>query len=181
MTRHPTEDRNLLSAAVAGDARAFVQLLQEYDHPLRALVYGIVRDRDTMDDVLQEAYLKAYRSLGSFDSRSSFRTWIYRIAANAAIDEVRRRRPVTTIDGHDEPVARHRPDEEASDRTDIDRALDRLPADQRSVVLLVDGHGFDYAATADLLDIRPGTVGSRLHQARATLRSLLITAEGPNR
>jgi RNA polymerase sigma-70 factor, ECF subfamily len=121
--------------------------------------------------VLQEAYTKAFVAWHKFRGDSSFRTWLFRIVHNAAIDEVRKQKNVVSIDEHiAEPettpvdVAAH---------LDIDRALAQLPMAQRTAVVLVDGEGFDYATAAEILGVPLGTVASRVHQARTTLRRLL--------
>lgn len=126
-----------------------------------------------MDDALQETYLKAFKSLPDFAGNASIGTWLYRIAYNVCMDELRRktRRPTPALqDPADKPDPVPGPAEIAAGRHDLGRALSRLPEDQRATVLLVDGQGMDYRQVAAVLGVSVGTVGSRLARARGTLR-----------
>ena len=162
--------RSLVRAAAGGDHGAFLELVRPHDHALRGLAYRMLRDRDLMDDALQDAYLAAYRSLPRFRGESSFKTWIFRITHNACIDIIRRRRPTQELDDLDWAV-------DVADtnelRLDLAEALDRLPPIHRAVLLLVDANGFDYQAAADVLGIPVGTVRSRLARAREAMRQLM--------
>ena len=167
-------DELVVARARRGDQDAFARIVGHYDHRLRALAYRLLGDRDRMDDVLQEVYVKAFRSLPRFKGESALGTWLYRIAYNACIDDLRRRpalEPVT----YDETIVdpRSGPAEVAVRRQDLAAALATLPPDQRAAVLLVDAYGLDYADAAEVLGVRAGTIGSRLSRARAALRSTL--------
>ncbi len=136
-----------------------------------------------MDDVLQEVYVKAFRSLPGFKGESGLGTWLYRITYNACIDDLRRR--PQTIPGTDDEHRsasfadpRPGPADVAVGRADLAAALDRLPLDQRAAVLLVDAYGVDYAEAAEVLGVRPGTIGSRLNRARTSLREALDGGQG---
>lgn len=162
--------------ATGESADAFITMIQHYDRPLRALVFRLMGDRDVMDDVLQDVYLRAYRALPSFRGESAPGTWLYRIAYNVCIDELRRRQRQPRVpldDMHDEPHDGIDPGDLAAMRGDVARALGELPHDQRAAVLLVDAHGFDYARAGDILGVPPGTVGSRVSRARSALRLAL--------
>jgi RNA polymerase sigma-70 factor (ECF subfamily) len=167
----------LVARSKAGDHRAFAELLRAHDHRMRALVYRMTGSRQAMDDVLQDAYLKAYRSLPRFQGDASFATWLNRIVANTCIDHgrQRRRRPVVPLDEASMAVVddEARADQRVPERSAINQALAGLPSDQRLAVLLVDGDGLTYDQAADLLGTRPGTVASRLSRARSTLRTRL--------
>ncbi|MEP7054798.1 MAG: sigma-70 family RNA polymerase sigma factor [Actinomycetota bacterium] len=158
------------------DPDAFIEMIKHYDRPLRALVYRLMGDRDVMDDVLQDVYLRAFRALPSFRGDAAPGTWLYRIAYNVCIDELRRRQrqPRVPLDEmHDQPHDGIDPGDVATMRGDVAQALGELPMDQRAAVLLVDAHGYDYARAGDILGVPPGTVGSRVSRARATLRLAL--------
>ncbi len=159
--------------ARAGDPAAFAELVRDHDAGLRALAYRLLADRSRMDDVLQEAYLKAYRSLPRFEGGSAVGTWLYRIVYNACIDDLRARdrRPVRALAEEAtelNPVPG--PEDRLGDRWALADALGRLPEDQRAAVVLVDAQGFDYAAAAEVLGVASGTIASRLSRAHATLR-----------
>jgi RNA polymerase sigma-70 factor, ECF subfamily len=162
------------------DPDAFVALCRTHDHALRALVWRLVGDRDVMDDVLQETYLKAYRNRGAFRGEASLGTWLYRIAYNAAMDELRRsgRRPTAPLElVEDRPSAALGPADLAMLRGDLAAALDSLTPESRAAVLLVDAEGLDYAAAGLVLGVAPGTVGSRVSRARAVLRAALTPGD----
>jgi RNA polymerase sigma-70 factor (ECF subfamily) len=155
------------------DPDAFISMIKLYDRPLRALVYRLMGDRDVMDDVLQDVYLRAYRALPSFRGDAAPGTWLYRIAYNVCIDELRRRQRQPRVpldDMYEEPHDGIDPGDVAAMRGDVALALGELPLDQRAAVLLVDVHGFDYARAGEILGVPAGTVGSRVSRARATLR-----------
>jgi len=176
-------DELVVARARRGDHRAFARIVDHYDHRLRALAFRLLGDPDRMDDVLQDAYVKAFRGLAGFKGDSSLGTWLYRITYNACIDDLRRR-PAAPSSVDDEGDARRWPDagpdpaDVATQRRDLAVALDRLPPDQRAAVLLVDAYGLNYDQAAEVLGVRAGTVGSRLTRARTVLRRALEEVDG---
>jgi RNA polymerase sigma-70 factor (ECF subfamily) len=166
-------DELLLARARRGDAAAFGLLLRAADESHRRLAFRLLGDRQSMDDVLQEAYVRAFRALPQFRGGSAFGTWLYRIVYNACLDEVRRsHREVLLGDlpGEDSPGG-------VEDRLDLEAALAALPPELRAVVLLVDAQGLSYDEAAEVFGVAPGTIGSRLNRARATLRAALEGGE----
>jgi RNA polymerase sigma-70 factor (ECF subfamily) len=137
-------------------------------------------------DATQEALIAITRGIGRFDGRARFATWAYRVATNACLDELRRRRrrPVAGLpdeDTTDESWRGGGPslDDTIADRVVLDRALAALPLEFRSAIVLRDVCQLDYAEIAEVLDIPPGTVRSRIARGRAALaRSLDPTAGG---
>jgi RNA polymerase sigma-70 factor (ECF subfamily) len=167
-------DRRILDRARRGDERAFEAVVRHYDEGLRALAFRLLGDRASMDDALQEAYVKAYRALPRFRGDSSPGTWLYRIAYNACLDELRRRRRVVALDSVREAADRRAgPADAAAVRGGLAAALAGLPPEDRAAVLLVDAAGFDYRDAAAVLAVPEGTVASRLHRARRALRRAL--------
>jgi RNA polymerase sigma-70 factor, ECF subfamily len=165
-----------LAAARRGDERAFAELIERYDEGLRALAYRLLGDRDRMDDVLQEAYVRAYRGLGRFRGESTVATWLYRIVYNACVDELGRSHeavpaPIAEVDAWVDPAPEV--GEAVARRQGLATALAALPPDDRAAVLLVDARGFSYDDAADVLGVPSGTVASRLNRARAALRRVL--------
>ena len=157
-----------------GDADRFAEIVAEHDRPLRALAFRLLGDREAMDDVLQEAYAKAFRALPRFRGEAATGTWLYRIVYNACLDQLRRERllaelPLETA----APASAPDPGEAAARREELAAALAALVPDQRAAVLLVDAEGFDYPAAARVLGVRVGTLASRLSRARASLRRAL--------
>ncbi|HEU5362637.1 MAG TPA: sigma-70 family RNA polymerase sigma factor [Gaiellaceae bacterium] len=164
-------DPRIVDRARRGDPRAFAQLVRHYDDGLRALAYRLLGDRSRMDDALQEAYVSAFRALPGFRGEAELGTWLYRIAYNACIDELRRARTVVPLDSVRERAdPSPAPDERIAVRGDLGAALATLPPEDRAAVLLVDAQGFDYRSAAEILGVPEGTVASRLSRARAALR-----------
>jgi RNA polymerase sigma-70 factor (ECF subfamily) len=174
-------DPRTVERARRGDRDAFGELVRHYDPALRALCYRLLGSREQMDDVLQEAYVRAFRGLPRYRRRAALGTWLYRIVYNACIDELRRsrRHAALPLDELAEPPdPQPEPIETVAWRQDLARALAGLPPEDRAAVLLVDAHGLDYRAAAEVLGVPAGTVASRLHRARARLRHALEEHEG---
>jgi RNA polymerase sigma-70 factor (ECF subfamily) len=187
-------DEQLVASAKAGDRRALDALLRRhYDrvHAVCARIAGATRDAD---DAAQEAMIRIVRSLDRFDGRSAFGTWAYRIATNAALDELRKRqrRPQLHIVDDDAPDAvphqapadelAHRQVDAVADRLAIEAALAELPEDFRIPVVMRDVGDLDYAEIAVELGVPIGTVKSRIARGRRMLVERLGNqADGPER
>lgn len=171
--------RGVVRAACRGDHRAFRRLVDRYDDGLRRLAFHLLGSREAMDDVLQEAYLSAYRGLPQFRGESEVGTWLYRIAYTSCLQRLRRKeRLEPTEDRELEALAAPEPDpaDEVEQRDEVHRALAALSPEQCAAVLLVHRDGFSYADTAEILGVPVGTVASRVAGARRILeKSLTIT------
>jgi RNA polymerase sigma-70 factor (ECF subfamily) len=172
----PTDrpDLELVAAAVAGDRGALDDLLRRHHDRLYAICRRLAGNDADAADATQEALLAIVRGLSRFDGRSSFTTWSYRVATNACLDELRRRsrRPVPGLEARVEPAApgdHHQVD----DRLVLDAVLPLLDEDFRVAVVLRDVAGLDYAQIAEVLQIPPGTVRSRIARGRRHLARLL--------
>jgi RNA polymerase sigma-70 factor, ECF subfamily len=181
------DDSALIERCRAGDVAAFEPLVEKYRQRVWRVAYQMVRDREEAWDVAQEAFIRAYQSLASFRGQSAFYTWLFRIVVNLATDRVRQRaargrafgtEPVPEEDWErampDEVTAG--PDEETARREErerIARALDGLPENFRTIIVLSDVEGLSYREIAQVLEIPMGTVMSRLHNARKRLRQIL--------
>lgn len=129
---------------------------------------------DNVDDVMQITYLAAFKSWSQFSGRSAPTTWLYSIAVRAALDHLRTtRRSAGMILRLRHPTVVEDTAAIASESIDLARALQRLPIDQRVVLLLVDGQGFSHEDAAAALNIPIGTVGSRLSRSRTAMREAL--------
>ena len=153
------------------DADAFVELVERHDLSHRRLAFRLLGDSGRMDDVLQEAYVRAFRALPRFRGDSSLETWLYRIVYNACIDDLRRRREHETLEEWDDRLVAA--PTEPEERLDLAAALASLPPELRAVVLLVDAEGLSYAEAADVLGAPAGTIASRLNRARSHLQAVL--------
>ncbi len=185
--RSADPDEVSLAAARAGDRRALDDLLRRHQPRLWAVCRRLTGSDADADDAAQNALIAIVRALPSFDGRSRFGTWAYRIAVNASLDELRRRRrradPGLPGDadlsgpgaggGGFEPVATTVGPESAALAADVDAALRRLPPDFRAAVVLRDLCGLDYAEIAEILGVPTGTVRSRISRGRSALAPLL--------
>ena len=166
------DDRALVARAIDGDRRALELLLDRHADRIHAVCRRIVAHPEDALDATQEAMIAIARGITRFDGRAAFSTWCYRIATNAAIDELRRarRRPIPAHPDAPEPVARGSgPADVVTARLDVDAALREVPEEFRVAVVLRDLCDLDYAEIADVLDVPPGTVRSRISRGRAIL------------
>lgn len=176
-------DADLLPAAQAGDRDALDALLRRHEEQLHAVCRRVTGDPTDALDALQDAMIAIVRGLPRFDGRSKVGTWMHRVATNACLDELRRRRrrptdplPEHEVDPHDgAPTVA----DTVTDRTAIDDALALLPPEFRAPLVLRDLLGHDYATIAELLAIPPGTVRSRIARGRSALAGHLTGNQGP--
>ncbi len=197
--REAEEDRELIVRAQKGDAKAFRSLVDRHQRRAYAIALGLVRDPNDAREIVQEAFLRVYRGLPTFQGSSSFFTWLYRIVTNLAIDLIRKpgrkdaeladSQPidedtdfplVSRIDGAD-PINVMRRREIAAR---IQAALDALPAIHRGVILMREVEGMSYEQMAEAMGVSKGTIMSRLFHARQKLQRALADCyaeEGPSR
>ncbi|HYB39773.1 MAG TPA: RNA polymerase sigma factor SigM [Mycobacterium sp.] len=170
--RQQRSDAELLAAHVAGDRYAFEELFYRHHRHLHRLARLTSRNPEDAKDALQDAMLSAHHGASSFRNDAAVSSWLYRIVVNACLDRLRRNKthPTTTLDDV-YPV----PDRTAQADTAIvvQRALMRLPVEQRAAVVAVDMQGYSIAETARMLGVAEGTVKSRCSRARARLAVLL--------
>ena len=165
-------DAELLAAHVAGDRYAFDELFHRHQRQLHRLARLTTRTPEDAEDALQDAMLSAHRGAGSFRHDAAVGSWLHRIVFNACLDRLRRTKAHPTAPLEDiYPVA----DRTAQVETAIvvQRALMRLPVEQRAAVVAVDMQGYSVADTAALLGVAEGTVKSRCSRARLRLAELL--------
>ena len=176
--RAPADDASTVAAAVTGDRRAIDRLLRDHYDRLFAVCRRLTGNDTDAADACQDALIAIVRGLPNFDGRSRFGTWAYRIAANASLDELRRRRRrprAADLTSERSEVADPGPDLAAvvAGRFELDAALNTLSPEFRAAVVLRDVAGLDYAEIATALDIPPGTVRSRIARGRAALAQQL--------
>ena len=179
-------DVELVQKAREGSHEAFEALVRRFSDRAYRVAYRILRDPDQSEDVLQEAFIKAYRGIRNFEQRSAFYTWLYRIVVNLALDRRRRERPGTRLEWEDsiapeiEPraIVTEPPDPDAMARRSqireiLAEGIQLLPDGQREVLLLREVEGLSYEQIAATMEISKGTVMSRLHYARRKLTTFL--------
>jgi RNA polymerase sigma-70 factor, ECF subfamily len=184
-------DAALTGRVLLGDDEAAREIVRRYERPVFNLVVRMVQDRAAAEDLVQDAFIKVFRSLQTFDARLRFSAWILRIAHNTAIDHLRRHRPaLLPLDaaGTDDepPLADRLPDiravspERAAERAGLaqalDSALDRLRPEYRAVIVLRYQEDLEYDEIARVLDLPLGTVKTFLHRGRRALALKLAQA-----
>jgi RNA polymerase sigma-70 factor, ECF subfamily len=177
------DEAELVGRAARGDRVAFTRLVEHYQTACYGLAWRLLGNRDQAADATQDAFVHAFNAIGRYRG-GQFRSWLLRITANASYDILRRqqRRPTTTLPDPEEGEA-ELPDVRAPDpvagaeRSALYQALDiamqRLPEDQRTAVVLCDVYGMDYNEVAAATESALGTVKSRIHRGRLRLRKLL--------
>jgi RNA polymerase sigma-70 factor, ECF subfamily len=161
----------------AAKPRRFERLLDRHESRLRRVAYGMLGDLARVDDVLQEALIRAYRKLPvTFESEQHEAAWLYRIVHRTCLNELRARKRRRETLGVPDDAARETDDASLASVA-VAAALAELTPDARAVVLLVDLIGLDYETAAGVLHIPRGTVASRLNAARASLRAALDARE----
>lgn len=172
--RDATAERSLVLAAQAGKAEAFSALVRLHQRRAYAVARAIVTTHEDAEDVVQEAFLHAYKALHRFLPDQSFGAWLHRIVANAALDLTRRRKVRDADELTDVVSSPFRDPGEARDLRDrLRAALATLGERQRSVIVLHDVEGFKHAEIGAMLGIPEGTARSDLHHARSQLRRAL--------
>lgn len=176
-------DKQLVARVQKGDKRAFDLLVLKYQYKVHAIVSRYIKDFDEVNDVVQEAFIKAYRALAKFRGESAFYTWLYRIAVNTAKNYLvarNRRPPASDVDAEDAYYYEggdrlrdvdtpesllYRDELEAI----VDQAISDLPEDLRTAVTLREFEGLSYEEIAEVMDCPVGTVRSRIFRAREAI------------
>jgi RNA polymerase sigma-70 factor (ECF subfamily) len=182
------DEAGLIQDAQRGDLEAFNRLVLAYQDMVYNQAYRMMGEAEAAEDAAQDAFISAYRKLGTYRG-GSFKAWLLRIVTNLCYDELRRRKrrpttPLEPVDNEDEEIESPRwlsdpngTPEDAAERAELalalQRCLERLPPEFRSVVALVDVNGMDYTEAAESLGKPLGTVKSRLARARMRMRECL--------
>jgi len=183
-------EQELIGRARRGSSEAFEQLMLAHQRTVYNLCLYMVKDPEEAMDLSQETFLKAWKGLKSFEGKSSFSTWLHRIANNVCIDYLRKRKnekviPLTLEDGDGDEMTLELPDpspltEELAERGDlravIEEGLQSLTADHRSILILREIDLMSYEEIAAVLEISVGTVKSRISRARRELCHSLLSS-----
>ncbi len=187
MMSRSLDDQSLVEAFRAGRTDAFGVLVERYQERLYPTILRLTGSPEDAEDVLQDAFVRAFEKLDQFEGESSFYTWVYRIAVNLALSGHRRRRIRSALRLRRKPTACRGADpadestesdpsaplERAERKRLVETALNRLSPEHRAIVVLKDFDGRRYEEISAILDIPVGTVRSRLHRARCELRDRL--------
>jgi RNA polymerase sigma factor (sigma-70 family) len=181
------QDDQLIADALQGDQKAYEALLARHNKAIFHVVMKIVRNREESQDLVQETFMKAFNALASYRSEYRFSTWLYKIAANCAIDFVRKKRiealsldkPIETKDGRVEfevPDSSWDPEQDLVRKQklkSIEEAIDSLPDKYREVIIYRHRDDKPYEEIADILKVPVGTVKARIFRARELLKKKL--------
>lgn len=184
-------DLKTVHKAKKGNKKAFGELVNKYYDMVFGISYGVMRNREQAKDVAQDVFLKVYRDLYKFEEKSKFKTWLYRVTVNAALDQVRKRKPTRSLDMTDasteddtKPMVLEDGAAGPRDRASqeelkvlVKRTLDDLSEEHRSVLVLREWQGLSYEEISETLEIEIGTVMSRIFYARKKLAEV-IKAKG---
>ena len=178
----PIADGQLIQQALQGRPEAFGQLVRRYQDRLFHSVVRVTGCPVEAEDVVQDAFVQAYTKLDRFKGESQFFTWLYRIAFNTSISRHRKKKPTVSLDKQRESAGDTLHDGGPAVGTSLERqeqvaqleaALQDLPEDQRTILVLREIEDQSYDSIADILNLPVGTVRSRLHRARKQLHELL--------
>jgi RNA polymerase sigma-70 factor (ECF subfamily) len=172
----------LVRAAASGDVVAFERIVRTYQQHVWRFLRRLLADDALAEDVAQETFLRVHRRLGTFAFESKFSTWVFQIARNAGIDELRRRERRSRLASARPPAPAATGGTDA--RAELDAALASLPVDMREALVLIEVLGYRYHEAAALLGVPTGTVKSRVFHARLRLHRWSTAdepaAEGPS-
>ena len=177
----------LIQEALGGSQKAYRELTEKHQVAVYHIIYKIVRDKETANDLVQETFMKAFSSLASYRSEFRFSTWLYKIAANCSIDFLRKKKinalsldqELETKDGTvgiEVPDYSYHPERELErkqQRFSIEEAIQSLPDKYREVIIYRHKDDKSYEEIADLLDIPVGTIKARIFRARELLKKKL--------
>jgi len=187
------DESGLIIALRRRDPEAFSLLFETYSDKIFRLAMGVLGDENEAEGIVQESFLRLFEKLDQFEGRAKLSTWLYRVAYNASIDQLRKRRPVQPLVDEQEldeqnPVmpaifvdwsqAPETSFASAEAQAELERCVIQLPERLRSTFLLRESEGLSTAETAEVLGINPGTVKVQLHRARLQLRECLATYFG---
>ena len=185
------EEARIIKNAQNGSESDFETLILSCQRKAYSIAYRYLNNQEDAMDALQESFIKAYRSLGTFKGNSSFQTWIYRIVVNTCYDMLRKRKSriqavsLYKNEGDDEYMIEVPDDDKGpediiiaqEENADIFKCLEKLPLDHKEITLLRDVEGFSYEEIVDILSITMGTVKSRISRARLRLRELYLESQ----
>lgn len=183
------DDAGVVGAFLAGEERAFQELVDRYQTRLLNFVYRTIGDRDRAEDLVQEVFIRVYRHIGRFDRSKKFSTWIYTIASNLAKNELRNRsrNPLVLFqairarfEDEERPLqfedTQYKPDDlfrKRHLREMVERAVAELPVHHREVFVLRELEGKSYEEIAEITGVNLGTVKSRLNRARTAFADII--------
>ncbi|MCH7819060.1 MAG: sigma-70 family RNA polymerase sigma factor [Candidatus Marinimicrobia bacterium] len=187
MNSEEKTDYELIDEAIDGNEASYGIIMERYKNSLHGIIYRMVRNQEETQDLVQEAFIKAYKALRTFNKQYSFSTWLFKIASNNCIDHLRKKRlstisidaPIETMDGsitQDIPDSTYNPEKDIIRNeviNTIHHTIDQLPKKYREVINLRHKQDKSYEEIAKELDLPIGTVKARIFRAREILKKSL--------
>lgn len=173
------EDLGLINKFKAGQMEGFEMLVRKYHNRLINIAHSLTSNASDAEDIAQEAFLKVYHNLKDFRNQAKFSSWLYRITLNTAYDHLRKNKHKNaSLDEMDySRIPDNKNSEDVLAKETLRKALDKIPFDFRSALILKEIEGLSYEEIAQALKIRLGTVESRIFRARRMLKKLLTRKE----
>ena len=186
------QEKALIQKCKQGDIDSFEMLIECYQQKVYNIALRMLGNKEDASDIAQEVFIKVYKSIGGFKEEASLSTWIYRIATNVCLDELRKRKKTkivsidSTIQLEESEVSMQMPDERPQPdelltqkelKQEVQKAINNLKEEHKTVIILRDINGYSYEEIAKILDCTLGTVKSRINRARNALKSILIKKE----
>ncbi len=179
-------EKELVDRVKKGDDNAFEEIIKMYEQKVHSTIFYMIKNESAVEDIAQEVFIKVYRNLSKFNEKSSLYTWIYRITVNACYDEIKKEKKIVSIsnyvDTDDGEQEIEFEDEKQNVSEIVESKLERkmlidtikmLPEESRSLIVLRDIRGFSYWEIADMLNMKLGTVKSKINRSRNQLKTLL--------
>ena len=174
---HPgMEDDDLVRLCQNGDIPAFDTLFHKYRDKIYSTTYRMINNQEDALDLTQEIFLKVYQKIGKYDFKSAFSTWLYRLAVNVCIDELRKRKKMNFVELTEIQIDKRTPESQLLSKEEEElvwKALNSLKEKERAILVLRDMEGLSYDEISSILDCSMGRVKSRIHEAREKLKITL--------
>lgn len=180
---------SLVNQAINGDMSAFEELIIDSEKIVYNIAFRMLADAEDAKDISQEVFIKVYKNLSKFDGKAAFSTWVYRIAVNTCIDEMRKRKGKQNVSIDEELKTNESslkkqyidkeptPEEsfmQKETEEEIMSAMEKLSIEHKAVITLRDLDGLSYSEIADITEVSMGTVKSRLARARLQLKNIIV-------
>jgi RNA polymerase sigma-70 factor (ECF subfamily) len=173
-------DEELVSSVQEGDKEAFGEIIERYESQLKAYAFRLTGNHEIVEDIVQEAFLKSYRDIQSFDVKKKFSSWIYRIVHNQSIDMARKHSRTTNLEEFEEiPDTRnlaqeiHEKLDSKEDERKLSEAISQLPPKYRDPIILKYYENKEYEEISDILKFPTGTVGTLISRGKERIRKAI--------
>ncbi len=179
-------EKELVERVKKGDDDAFEEIIKMYEQKVHSTIFYMIKNESAVEDIAQEVFIKVYRNISKFNEKSSLYTWIYRITVNACYDEIKKEKKIVSISNYVETEDGEQEVEFEDEKQNVSEIVEsklernmlidtikQLPEEAHSLIVLRDIRGFSYWEIADMLNMKLGTVKSKINRSRNQLKTLL--------